>query len=516
MTIVKRMFVLILLVLVFTCKSGKESQKAGSINAGKEEDLASHFQLTPEAVVIRNGAKVVQKISPDHSTFTLDGSAPGVRDLAPGKVMLISGVDAGKVMAIRNEGKDVVVTVGPVKITDVIRNGTIEWQPKDMDMSRGTWINIAPGSKQSNLSPSLRRSPFAPDEIFEGTLYADDTNPEDQEPNTNDQEKPKPPHQHKATITVGPWKLEVTFVEPGTLRLYGARQLYSNKLAGSGQTQIQPWSVFLVGTPGNTPPPKPEAVAKFYAGVSVDINMGDLRSSGIIKVKDGEINHYVVDMPVNGSIDINANAGAGDSPAFVPRGVIEIPLEFSIPIDVGVPMYVAIKYNFFIQPELPTKGSQITLKWHSDFHGKIHMDYAPGSASSGQTVIELSEPASPTHEITSPPSLGVITVVFAAQMPRIAVGLGITSAATLGLFWDWVHALTATVGSATSLLPCKAVTLNETVSFGMETELGPKLWKDLLNKMNPSNKTKLEVFKVPLWQKAYGPWYDPHVNLCKP
>ncbi|NED54547.1 hypothetical protein G3I24_27065, partial [Micromonospora aurantiaca] len=80
--------------------------------------------LQPDVVLVGGGSRTVRSVSPDGLTWRLD---PGARDadrLAPGRVMFLTGRGVGRVLDLDEEGGDLVVTIGPVTLTEVIRDGT--------------------------------------------------------------------------------------------------------------------------------------------------------------------------------------------------------------------------------------------------------------------------------------------------------------------------------------------------------------------------------------------------------
>ena len=464
----KTLLLILFSIFVFTCKSGRESEKTESeknspVVAGNDGDPSKHFDLTPETVVIRHGAEVVRKISPDRSTFTLDGSAENVQELAPGKVMLIPGVDAGKVTSIRKEGKDVVVTVGAVKITDVIRNGTIQWEPKDVDVSRGMWMTTEAGATiSSSLEPLNELPRFTPNGIFESVVEAGAA------------------PQNKVKLTVGDWKIELTFTD-GSFTLYAAKQKFP-----------------------------------LWCGVTAKMEMGKPQTSGQVVVQQGNITDTEIDMPAEGYVEVDATSHTESGPAFPGKAVIEIPLEWVIPIETPffIPFYVGFKVNFLFQPEIPTKNTVMELKLHSDFRGNMGFGYTRGALLK-KTKLVFED--NPIPEISGTPSMGDVAALVALQMPRVAVGLGARSVASTGMFIDLVSAVTVNVASATSMFPCRSVTLTETASAGFEYEVGPDIFKAIVKKLQQNTKLKGEVHKVELqkWSPSVA-WYQPHINACRP
>jgi hypothetical protein len=80
----------------------------------------------PDVVLIGGGAGAIRAVSGDGLTWTVSGRAPGVSRLAVGKIMLATTFAAGRVLKLEKKGTDVEVTLGPVSLTDVIRDGSFD------------------------------------------------------------------------------------------------------------------------------------------------------------------------------------------------------------------------------------------------------------------------------------------------------------------------------------------------------------------------------------------------------
>lgn len=70
------------------------------------------------------------------------------------------------------------------------------------------------------------------------------------------------------------------------------------------------------------------------------------------------------------------------------------------------------------------------------------------------------------------------------------------------------------IAGATSLVPCRQLTLTRTFGAGLEFELGPKLFQQLLD--NLSKKLNLKVEKKIELMRDNQSWYPPPVKGCDP
>jgi hypothetical protein len=85
----------------------------------------SSVRLQPDVVIVKGGARAIRSATADGRTWTIDGQAPGAKDLAVGRVMFMTSRAVGRVVRVEPRGPDLAVTLAPVGLTDVIKDANI-------------------------------------------------------------------------------------------------------------------------------------------------------------------------------------------------------------------------------------------------------------------------------------------------------------------------------------------------------------------------------------------------------
>jgi hypothetical protein len=92
--------------------------------------------LQPGVVTIGGGADSIVSAGGDGLNWTIKASAPGADQLAVGKIMMATSYATGRVLALTRDGGAVRVLLGPIELTDLI---------KDADIGTGTAVPLTGG-----------------------------------------------------------------------------------------------------------------------------------------------------------------------------------------------------------------------------------------------------------------------------------------------------------------------------------------------------------------------------------
>ena len=147
----------LLLLSLSSCSSGtrrpaEESAPGGSSPAAAHVIDLKSFPGTVGQVTYNNNTvrmdtesagKSLLSVSQDGSVFIFDPSDERVRNLAPGKVMLLENVALRKITEVVSQNGHVVVGTEPAALTDAIQDGVIKWN-----------VPIHLGSKTAQVFPA--------------------------------------------------------------------------------------------------------------------------------------------------------------------------------------------------------------------------------------------------------------------------------------------------------------------------------------------------------------------------
>ncbi|MEP6918847.1 MAG: hypothetical protein ABJC89_24620, partial [Acidobacteriota bacterium] len=88
----------------------------------------SQVTYQDDVIVMEHGAEAIRSQAPNGLTWTIDANAPGAQDIQTGKILFATGRVVGRVLAVEPRGNDVAVTLGPMELTDVIKEADISYQ----------------------------------------------------------------------------------------------------------------------------------------------------------------------------------------------------------------------------------------------------------------------------------------------------------------------------------------------------------------------------------------------------
>lgn len=271
----------------------------------------------PDVVLIGTGPDAIKGVSPDGMVWTMDGSAPGVRDLAVGKVMFASSTAVGRVVALTDVGSDRKVTLAPIELDDLVDHA-VAAVDQDIDVSKMTAQAYPQGLVLESAKDGtfVKPSAYGSDRSFDDGRYQLESSYPWDAPKAGDK------------VSVNEWS-----VQP----LHSASQLGLD-------VSLQK--------------------ADLVVGATVALQTSDLH---LTMAGDPRQDFVAVLSGIKGlTLDFKAGMGPGADPASANRRLeAQVPISFSIPVTggiapPGIPVYLKIGYTFTVITALGAKNATIT------------------------------------------------------------------------------------------------------------------------------------------------------------
>jgi hypothetical protein len=157
------------------CKRSAQSTDGAAKTAGTQQNLSQAERLygvsptlnkeveyQTDVIVMEHGAEAIRAQSSDGFTWTIDAAAQGASQIAVDKILFATGRVVGRVLKVERKGSELDVTLGPMELTDVIKEAHINYSgtldPANMLVYvappdyPGTYLDRdAPDSKEANI-----------------------------------------------------------------------------------------------------------------------------------------------------------------------------------------------------------------------------------------------------------------------------------------------------------------------------------------------------------------------------
>lgn len=396
----------------------------------------------PDVVMVPAGPAAIRSATTDGLVWTLDRAAKGVGDLKVGSVLLATGRAAGRVVRLRDEGDSRIVTLAPIELTDIVRDGEINLK-QALNAGAMTYQEVPdqPGARSVPDDQDLKGG--------QATTSA-------------------------ARFTAVARRAEVCACGPSSGKLPPASK-------GSVAIPAGPYTI----TPGYKAGELSLDVDREGAlkiGVHFAFPVSNLSIDSGASIKGGLIagSRFVIS-GIKG-IDVSLSAGAAGGEADNEKIKVEVPVKVSIPVPpspatAGLPLEITIEFTYSIETAITGQNSTLVASGSYGLDGPIGV--------SGGSV--LTPKFTVIHSIIDSLTgitLGPSGVVFAVKM-KVQAGLGIPEA-NAGPFASVTTALGVTNGSSLGapLARCKGATLDMNVGAGVSLSISTPLL-DALKKLLP-------------------------------
>lgn len=386
-----------------------------------------HPEVTyqPDVVIVGGGSGSVRAVSPDALTWFIDPRAERADDLRPGEIMFLTGRAVGRILDVRRDGEHLAVTLGPVDITEVIRDGTFTAeQPVPLDAPQRHDAG-APFWAEYDADPAGPPETFGPGPVTAGAaVRVGDLAPGSFHVAAAPAAVPAPPRRQAGGFSVTPTcctggvGARFTY-DSGGIRLAGQVTLLMEKPSGRFHLEIRGGTV-----------QRAEMRIHGMAGLRVEI-------AGATTVKENISRH------------------------------IPIPVDFSVPIGqiLGVPFSATVNQIVGVQTAFSSEDGNIKAAGEWSLSGSLGFGYVNGSFQ-GPSLAEFTTRNSILDSVTGV-SVGVTGIIVSYQA-AFRIGLG-AFGFTAGLYLKMTVTVGLTVGSALGapLTLCRGAQLGIWADYGV-------------------------------------------------
>ena len=429
---------------------------------GYGPEPAAGVTYQPGVVMIAAGPAAIRAATTDALVWTLDRAAKGVSDLKIGSVLVATGRATGRVVALRDEGDNRIVTLAPVQLTDIIRDGDINLkQTLSADAVRYLDVPDRPGARSTpaDVGEGPATTILAPKGLssFDTSLAQPDST---RDVPVSMSGQPQPVRRNAADVCVcGPSGGKLPPASKGSVEI------------PAGNYKITP------SYKANELALDIERNGSLKLGIHFAFATADLSIDSGVSIKGGVLggSRFVVS-GIKG-MDVSISAGAAGGNLDNEKIRIEIPVQVSIPVPpspatAGLPLVITIEFVYSVETAITGKNSTIAATGMYGLEGPIGI--SGGSIVSPTFTVKQSIIDS-LQGIT----LGPSGVVFAVKM-KVQAGLGIPEASA-GPFGTITTSLGVTNGSSlgASLARCKGATLDMLVGGGASVSISTPLLEAL-------------------------------------
>lgn len=437
------------------------TEKVQRYGYGPERD--NGFTYQPDVVLIEGGPEAILAVTPDGLVWTMDGDAGGVEDLEPGKIMFASSGAAGRVVQVSSKGGDRVVTLGPVGLTDIVRDGRLTLD-RDIDLASLSFQSFDDlpgafgGEEGAALLPSAAAASGSVIELPPVLLAAA----------TGD----KPGEAVERSKTFGDWTV-TAYKSATALGLKAERGLAKEGL------KIQ---------------------------LDAHLVVNDLHITTDVPITAGQVGHSGFQMTGVTGIVAELKGGAGNGLADNRKVKIALPIELKEPILLaGFPATLIQKFKFLVETGFSAKNGNLTARGTWAVDGPLGFDGT-------NLVTPTVTPKEKLIESLQGVSVGINSVVASVSFETgLQVGLPVAAA---GPYARLIATVTLLNGSAIGIVKCRQST------FLLELKSGVGI-----SVYSPAKTVIQKLFGIVIPEEAPLPTkevykrptdYLPKVPVCQP
>jgi len=393
----------------------------------------------PEVVIIEGGAQAVRGLGADGLGCSINARAANAADVRPGRVALVTSRCVGRVFAVRKQGDQLALTLGPVEITDIVRDGSFQLdQPIDFDDTLVFEAPEWPGASVP-LDPLL---PFAGGPVQQGPFI---------------------PHEWSssaARLVPASYGLPAFDVRsrPSFVRI-ASEDPVGRDAPIVGKNMLGTWM------------PLSENGVQFLGHAT--LHLAAPRLNFVLQIRNAKVTRC--ELEFHGAAGLTMGFRASSQAGGNVNVLRDLPVDVTIPIGGPVPFSVLVHQSYMVQTAFTAANSFITELGDYKFQGMFGLGYRDGAWKvDGPERFSIKQ--SPLTSLNGV-SLGVTGLVLTHQV-KVMVGIGAFGFAT-GPYTALTSSIAVTRGSDAEGVPwggsptlrglvrCKQASLNMTMAVGV-------------------------------------------------
>jgi hypothetical protein len=392
----------------------------------------------PDVIVVGGGAEAIRSQDPNGFRWTIDGDAPHAAELEPGKVFFMTGRAVGRVLDVRKDGADLIVTVGPVTLTEIIREAHIHIA--DMPIDFGEAIAY--------------RSPDLPGQVVSGALAR-----------SNNSVRPA------MFIAESGWKLYPAQAAAGPVPPV-TNQPDVSKLLDKNFKSVPFVTTSVIGMRVGADGGGLKVSAETFVHLAAPTLDVDIKIAGV------GIGSASIELKGSAGLTWKFAAGSDVGMRANVDALLQPDTDFSIPVGgLGpVPIAVTVRQRFEITTALGVRDSTLSASGDYTFNGGFKVDYTNKKwGVAGPVGFTTVQSMTRTGNGLSMAPTGLTL----ANQIKVIAGVGIHGFAA-GPYFSFTTAVGAFRGSAIGMIACNGATLDIKLNGGVGY-LIPKSITNLIN-----------------------------------
>lgn len=410
---------------------------------GIAPQLDASVTYQPDVIIVGGGANSIRGLSRNGLVWSIDAAAPHARELERGKIAFVTGRAVGRVLGVWNDGPNISVVLGPVDITEIIRDADIVFDKVPIDFGEAIPYSVPDPPGTSSDVPPL--SAWAPPTNDAAPMvgFASFGAPAQAGGSPAQSSVPTVPPLPAAPDWIAVPKFKI-------LPVVGASGIGLQMRSNTDGLKLNAEAKVRLASP--------------TLGFALVIQGGSVKRAEV--AIDGAAGLL---MTFEGETDVGRSANVNEQ--------VQIPIDVSIPIGgYAVPISATLRQKFIIKTAFGVRNTKLNATGDYQFGGGFRLGFRDGTFS-------MAGPSNFTSKKSLLESVGGISLAPAglvlAHQAKVIVGLGAFGFA-VGPYLGMNSTVGVTGGSDLGLVKCKGATLIVSLNGGVGYVI-PKVVTDVIN-----------------------------------